>query len=163
MQLVKCWDINDKRPKEECYKAPNGKYYTTKEAYDYMVANHEWQDKCVDLYRDWVGRKDAGPSIWVKKLKEVKEYGNEVIYAAMLLSDDNARYAVANKNFNNEYQMAAYLWAIVNGNMLEADRKIREKNKREKEAKIQEQSHHYEEIQEQTKHRSKTVDISKFL
>lgn len=163
MQLVKCHDLNEKRPKEYCYKAPNGKYYSCKEAYDNMVENHEWQNKCIDKYREWVGRKDAGPSIWTKKMQEVKVYGNEVIYAAMLLCGDSAKYAVAHKDFKNEYQMAAYLWAIVNGNLLKADKLIKERNRREKEAKIQESSYQYEEIEEQPKHRNSTVDLTKFL
>ena len=161
--LVKCWDLGEKREKNECYKAPNNKYYSSQEAYEKIVENHEWQNKCIDRYREWVGRKDAGPSIWTKKMQEVKEYGNEVIYAAMLMAEDAAKYSVANKDFNNEYQMAAYLWAIVNGNILKASKQIKQRKQREEEAKIQESSHEYEEIQTQSKHRSSAVDLSKFL
>lgn len=161
--LVKCWDLNEKREKEQCYKAPNNKYYSCKEAYEDMVKNHEWQNKCIDLYREWVGRKDQGPSIWTKKMQEVKEYGNEVIYGAMLLSDNAAKYSVSNKNFNNEYQMAAYLWAIVNGNILKANKQIQERKKREAEAKLQEQAHHEEDMEEPIYHRRKSMDLRRFI
>lgn len=161
--LVKCWDLNEKRPKEESYKAPNGKYYTCKEAYDKMRHEKEFRDKCIDRYREWVGRKDVGPSIWTKKMKECENYGTEVIYAAMLLSEDSVKYASQNKTFRNEYQAASYYWAIVNGNMLTARKQVTAKNQREKEAKEQEKYREYEEVQVQPNHRNNTVDISKFL
>ena len=161
--LVKCWDLDEKRDREQCYKAPNNKYYSSEEAYQKIVKNHEWQNKCVDLYREWVGRIDSSPSIWMKKMSQCKAYGNEVIYTAMLMSDSSARYSVSNKTFANEYQMAAYLWAIVNGNILEASKRIKTKNQREQEARNQEQSYVYEEIGENAKHNSSTIDLSKFL
>lgn len=161
--LVKCWDINEKRDREKCYKAPNNKYYSSKEAYEKIVENHKWQDKCIDLYREWTGRLDKGPSIWTKKMSQYKEYGNEVIYAAMLMADNSARYSVKNKIFANEYQMASYLWAIVNGNLIEANKKINVKKQREQDARIQEQSHEYVEIKETVKHNSSTIDLTKFL
>ena len=161
--LVKCWDLGEKREREQCYKAPNNKYYSSQEAYEEMVKNHEYRDKCIDLYREWVGRVDQSPSIWTKKMQEVKAYGPEVVYVAMLLADNGARYSVANKDFNNEYQMAAYLWAIVNGNILKASKQIKQKQQREKEAKIIEQADHQEDIEEPVYHRSSTVDLSKYL
>lgn len=161
--LVKCWDLGEKREKNECYKAPNNKYYSSQEAYEKIVENHEWQNKCIDRYREWVGRKDAGPSIWTKKMQEVKEYGNEVIYAAMLMAEDAVKYSVANKDFNNEYQMAAYLWAIVNGNILKASKQIKQKKQREEEAKMKDFSCDYEELKAQSNYHSSAVDLSKFL
>ena len=162
--LVKCWDLDgEKRPKEQCYKAPNNKYYSCKEAYDLMVENKKYQDKCVDLYRQWIGRKDAGPSIWTKKMKECKVYGNDVIYGAMLLSDGSVRYALTHKEFNNEYQMAAYIWAIVNGNIINSDRKIKQKKRRQAEAKRIEKTYQYEDEEIPTSHRSKGIDLSRFV
>lgn len=161
--LVKCLDTGEKKEKKECYQSPAGKYYTSKEAYDKIAENEEWRRKCVDLYREWVCRKDNSISIWTKKMAECKGYSCEVIYAAMLLSDSAARYSVLNKTFNNEYQMAAYLWAIVNGKILEADKKILAKLKNEQSAKIQEQSYQYDDTIVEQDHKRKTIDISKFI
>lgn len=161
--LVKCWDTGEKQDKNQSYRAPTGKYYTSKEAYETIVENTEWRNKCIDLYRSWVGRKDKAPSIWTKKMSEYKAYSPEIIYAAMLLSDSAVKYAVSNKTFNNEYQMAAYLWAIVNGKMIEADKKVSMRKQREADAKSQEQSYQYDDTIIQQNHNRKTIDISRFV
>lgn len=161
---VKCVDIGELRPKEECYKSPEGKYYSSKSVYQKMQTEKIYRKKCIDLYMEWVNRQDkSSPSLWTKKMKECQVYGYEVIYTAMTMADNNVRYAIANKNFNAEYQMASYLWAIVNSNMLDAKKLIGARKRRENEAKIQEQSYEYEDTNITSKHRSGAIDISRFL
>ncbi len=129
--LVKCWDIGEKRPREEAYKAPNKKYYSCEEAYLNMVNQTEWRNKCTEYMQEIMGY-DADmklPTRWYKFLNEFAKYGFDVVYDTIDVNKNTFLWALDNKSFKNDSHALSYFNAIIQNSIMEQYRKkkLREK------------------------------------
>ncbi len=131
--LVKCWDIQEKRPREECFKAPNKKYYSSEEAYQIMVRQTEWKNKCTNKMQDIMGYDHDMklPTSWYKFISEFKKYGYDVIYDNLEANEKTFLWALQNKSFKNDTHALSYFKAIIQNSVME---QYRAKKAREKEA-----------------------------
>ncbi len=120
--LVKCLDLNgEKRPKEECYKAPNKKYYSCKAAYDAVVRRTELKNKCTDFMQGIMGYKSDMklPTSWYKFLEEFSPYGFDVVLDTLEVNERTFRWALETKNFKNDSHALNYFKAIIQNNIME--------------------------------------------
>lgn len=135
--LVKCRDLNnEKRPKEQCYKAPNKKYYSSEEAYLALALQEQWRDKCTSAMQNVMGYEydQKLPTRWYKFLKELKGYGYDVVYDTIEANRDTFLWAIKTKNFLNDSCALAYFNAIIQN---DAMNHLKAKQAREKAERIQ--------------------------
>lgn len=122
--LVKLHDYNkdEKIDRKYAYKAPNGFYYSSVQAYTETIEREAMRKKCIDYMHDLLNYQDFMkiPSIFYKKLKDWGLYGYKVVYSAMTLSEKSIRQAIINKNFDNEYNKVSYISAIIQNNLNDA-------------------------------------------
>lgn len=115
-------DNNTKMDRKDAYKAPNGFYYSSEEAYKQAVNREKLRKQCIDKMYEYMGYQSFMklPTIFYKRLKEWEGYGYQVIYRAMLLADTGIQKALASKDFDNELNKTTYLSAIIQNQLNDA-------------------------------------------
>lgn len=140
--LVKCWDLNgEKRPKEDCYKAPNKKYYSCKEAYDNIVEQTGWRNRCTSFMQD-VMEYDADmklPTSWYKFLTSFAKYGYDVVYDTLVDNEKTFKWALATKEFKNDTHAISYFNAIIQNDIMAHYRKKKAQEKQEQQKEVETQ------------------------
>lgn len=131
--LVKLHDYNNngKIDRMDAYKAPNGFYYSSEEAYCKTKEIEETRKKCIERMFDFMEYKSymKMPTLFYKKLKEWEPYGYNVIYLAMSLAENGIEQAVKTKTFHDESGKVSYLSAIIQNRLNDAF-KIEERNRK---------------------------------
>lgn len=139
--LVKCVDLSgEKRPREESFKAPNKKYYSSEEAYLALKEEDDWRRRCTAKMQDILNYQyDMKlPTRWYKYLNEQKSYGFEVIYDTIEACEKNFQWALQNKDFKNDACALSYFIAIIQNNAMEQYRKKVAREKEILQSKIDE-------------------------
>ena len=162
MRMVKCHDINEKRPMKESYKAENGKYYTSEQAYEKILHDREMREKCYDIYKKWFNIPDdlMCSTYWMKTVKNYEKYTYDILYATLLQIEDDIQYAITNKTFKTETNTIQYINAIISNNINDVWKQDKAKKINEKRAKSQS---FYLADDEIPTIKQKTHDISQFL
>lgn len=115
--LVKLHDLNnDERiDRKDAYKAPNGYYYSSEEAYQEATKQKKMREECIKYMYDLMGYKTSMkmPTIFFKKLKEWESYGYSVIYKAMCLAETSLVNTLQHKEFKNESNKVSYISAVI--------------------------------------------------
>lgn len=151
--MVKCMATGERGPRDEYYKAPNGRYFKSESIYEAWMAgrrkerarknsmpHYEKPGRTPESYKklcstiaNLIGYDPEGgqpmPTVVFRRLKELDYYSDEVIQKTLNAEADNIRWAMTNKSFDNDIGRASYLMAIVRNNIAEVDR--HEKNKKE--------------------------------
>lgn len=156
--LVKDQLTGEKADRKTLYKAANGKYYTSQAAYDSMVLQNEYREKCLDE----IGRYllyPAGtrlPSIAYKRLSELKDFGFDIVLSVIRDKSDAINWAMQNKDFASDSSRVMYIFGIIKNYIGDAYRKSKRELPPDKPTAL---------IQEQDLIVStqKTHDISRFL
>ena len=100
------------------YKDEKGKYYCSQEEYEEIQRDKQRKEECFKYLESLMGVPIS--KIARKRINELHEYYSyEVIYRAIKFVEDRIRYAVENKNFNNEQSEVNYLMAIISNNINE--------------------------------------------
>ena len=125
---VKLQDTGDYSTSDVSYKAPNGKYYSSKESYEKLLNEHKMRTKCVDKIVDLFGLKPGMklPTLFYKRINELAIYGFEVVYNTIVNNESSITWALENKEFNSEVGKVQYVMAIVQNNINE-EYKIKQK------------------------------------
>lgn len=122
--LVKLHDYNNdsKIDRKDAYKAPNGFYYSSEEAYQTTIQREQQRKQCIDKMYDYMGYQSFMkiPTIFYKKLKDWEGYGYNVIYRAMLLAENGIQRALTSKEFDSEFNKVTYLSAIIQNQLNDA-------------------------------------------
>lgn len=135
--LVLCRDLNEKRYNIDCFKAPDGKYYSSEDAYN-DIANkkrkiNEDRNRCINTIADVLGYDNAMPmpTITYKKMEELSSYGYDVIEETIKLNRNAIEWAIEHKTFKSEVNKIQYVFAIIQNNCKETLDIVRrqEKNK----------------------------------
>lgn len=140
--LVKCLDLKgEKRPKEDCYKAPNKRYYSCKAAYDAVVRRTELKNKCTDFMQGIMGYESDMklPTSWYKFLEEFSTYGFDVVLETLEVNEKTFRWALQTKNFKNDSHALNYFKAIIQNNIMEQYRAKIAREKAERKAMADEE------------------------
>ncbi len=116
----KCQVTGERGTTDSFYKAPNGKYYKTKEIYEAWENNNKFRSQVIDKfsyeYLDYVPGQ-IFPTLFFRKLKELEFYGYEIIYKTMCKCDNNIQWSIKNKEFKNEAGKISYIFAIIKNNI----------------------------------------------
>lgn len=130
---VKCQDTGEYSTNDVAYKASNGKYYSSKDAYMNIKTNNEYRIKCIDEIMKILNYKEGMklPTVTYKKLSEYEIYGFDVLLDTINSQHDAFVWALKNKTFNSETSKIFYLFAIIQNNIMESYKKkaIEEKQK----------------------------------
>ena len=122
--LVKIHDIDkdEKIDRKDAYKAPNGFYYSSEDAYLAAKKIDEQRKRCIDYIYSVMEYESFMklPSIFFKKLKDWTPYGYDVIYSAMMLADNSIRQAILTKEFVDEQGKISYISAIIQNKLNDA-------------------------------------------
>ena len=118
--LVKCCDTNEKKPKEECYKAPDGKYYTSEKAYNIVKKSKEDWLECIDNISTILGYHKGMkfPTTLPKRLKQLEGYGYDVVLETLMQNYKEISWSLVRRQFNSEYGRIAYVFGIIEHNIL---------------------------------------------
>lgn len=130
---VKCVDTGEYSTSDKAYKGQNGKYYSSKEAYDKTKEEASYRFQSIDYLSFLLGYdKDIpAPTFLYKKLEEMKKCGYKVIYKTIEQHEDDIKWALENKEFKNETAKISYIMAILRNNVIDVykEEKAQEKTK----------------------------------
>ena len=158
-RVVKIWDMGTKGNSDSAYRAPNGRYYSTKAVYDAMVQKNTERQRCIDAIRALLGYEDGmKPNTYIfKLLKEIEPYGYDVIYETIHTKAKDICWAFSKKSFNDETGKIKYMFAIINNSIMDVYKnKQAEDYNKKKSAQIIE-------IDDFQPKKQKTKDISRWL
>ena len=131
-------DTGQKGWSDESYKAPNGKYYSSEEAFLNRIKKVSLKNQCIDRLMELLDYQPGMklPTYTYKKIKEYeKPYGYDVLLNTINAQEDSIKWALKNKDFGSETAKIMYIFAIIQNNaMTEFQKKVRlERAKREQE------------------------------
>ena len=112
---VKCQDTQEFSTSDVAYKADDGKYYSSEEAYLKIKCYIAYRFKCVEAMFSVMGYKEGMilPTIFYKKLSELKNVGFEAVYNTIKSQFDSIQWAINNKQFASEASKVIYIMAII--------------------------------------------------
>lgn len=134
-------DTGQKGWSDESYKAPNGKYYSSEEAFLNRQKKISLKNQCIDRLMELLDYKPGMklPTLTYKRIAEYEQpYGYDVLLDTINAQEDAIRWALKNKMFGSETAKIMYIFAIIQNNaMTEFQKKIRlERAKREQEKQL---------------------------
>ena len=117
---VKCQITKECGTSDDFYKAPNGKYYKTKNIYDEWKLQTDKRIECIDVIMELLGYKKGMklPTIAFKKIGEYEVYGYDVLFDTIREQIDKIQWALNNKDFKNETGRISYVFAILQNNVM---------------------------------------------
>lgn len=153
---VKCVDIDEKRERETAYKAENGRYYSSKEAYVQIKEENKRRKWATDTLIELLGFNGYKiiPSILFKVIASYKEIGYEALCKTITDQRRSIERAVKTKNFKNDFAKIRYVEAIINNNINNINNSLK-KEKRQKDIIIEDVT--------LNNPKQKQKDISRFL
>lgn len=118
---VKLQDTGEYSTSNIAYRGDNGKYYSSKDAFDKYNNNKEYRQKCIDLMFDVLGYKNNMiiPTYFYKSLTKFEGVGYEALYNTMIRQDKSVQWALKTKNFSGETAKVMYIMAIYNNNVMD--------------------------------------------
>ena len=129
-RIVKCQDTGEKSTNDKAYKAPNGKYYSSAEAYQEIAAQKEARNECINYLYELLDYDDIpAPTAMYKLLDEMKKCGYDVILTTLERCEDKILWALNHKEFNNEYNKIKYIMTIVRNNIVDVYKEKKDKKK----------------------------------
>ena len=164
MRQVKCRDTGVFVSASDAWKAPDGKYYSCREAFERLESEKESRKRCMEELGNILGyvKGQKFPSIAAKKLKEYEVYGYDVVLETILLKKQSIINSISNKDFTSEYNKTSYIMAIITNSIND----VYKKKQREKSLKhISKSVATTEEVESVTQVTSNenVHDISRFL
>ena len=119
--LVKCVDLNgEKRDREHCYKAPNGKYYSSEEAYLRIKEENDWRKKYIELLQSILKHDEHQkiPTLFLGKIKNtLSTYPAEAIYRTLEKEQKYLEWKIWDGSFKGESHQINYIIKVIEGNI----------------------------------------------
>ncbi len=125
-------DLNIKGNSDTAYKASNGKYYSSQEAYEKIVAEQEYRSDCIKLMYNLLDYDSFMklPTIFYKKLKEWEPFTYRVVLKCINNKASSVDWALNNKSFNSEVAKMMYICAILDNGMVDALKEVRKEDRK---------------------------------
>ena len=131
--LVKCVDLNgEKKPRDECFKAPNCKYYSSEEAYISILKDKEYRNNIMSLVHNLMDYDDTqivAPYFWKKLKMEVGSYSFQVVYETIQSNEDFIGRALRERSFNGEQHKINFIVKIIANNINDVYNKMKQVDK----------------------------------
>lgn len=160
MRLVIDRITGEKADASTLYKAADGKYYTSKTAYDALLQERECRLKCLDLIGASLQYPEGSklPTIAYKRLGELSPFGYSVVLQVIREHMRDIEWAMRNRDFRDDSGRVMYIFGIIKNNV---GQKYRESKRVEK---PNTPSVDYLSCSTETRNAAqKTRDISRFL
>lgn len=112
MRKVKLQDTQEFCYNTEAFKADNGKYYSSQEAFLKIQKENQYRQECINLaYNDFLSLPIS--KYFLKRLSEHKAYSYEVIFNCLNSEKNTIKSAMNKINFDSEYHKINYLIACI--------------------------------------------------
>lgn len=164
MRQVKCRDTGVVVSASDAWKAPDGKYYSSQEAFERLQSEKIARQKCLEELGNILqySKGQKFPSIAAKKLKEYEVYGYDTVLETILTKKQAIINSISNKDFASEYNKTSYIMAIITNNINDIYKK---KQLKKSATHIDDTAVTTEEIEstDSTNNNSNIHDISRFL
>lgn len=124
---VKLWDApGEYGDSDTAYKVEK-KYYTSKEAYESYQNDNLNRQKVIILIHSLLGYEEHQmiPTIFLKKLKEWKPYGYDVVLQTLEDNASSVEWALQNKNFDSEIRKVQYISSIIANHLVDTEKKMK--------------------------------------
>lgn len=101
----------------EAYKGEDGKYYSSKEAYDVLVNRRNLYKEIYSLLQNILGIDESCPVPPVI-IKLVNKYSEryDIIKEILLRDGDSLNQSIKSKEINNPFNQARYIQAVIENN-----------------------------------------------
>lgn len=144
------------------FKAPNGRYYSSEEAYQNIQKNEDYRQKCISKMFEILGYESYQkmPSIFYKHLNEWKGYGFDVVFETILRVEPNINWALNTKDYQTESIKIMYFDRIIENNLNDVKKEFDMKKKINH--RLDQDVYDVVDLELSNK-QQKTKDISKFL
>lgn len=123
---VKCQVTKELGDSSEFFKAPNGKYYKTKEIYNHWKHESEDRKECIRLICEYGNYKDDNyaPTFLNKMIADFgKRVGYDVLLDTIRECEESFLWANNNKEFNNELGRLFYYKSIIGNHIVDVYKK----------------------------------------
>lgn len=131
VKKVTCAVTKEKGTEDTFYKAPDDKWYKSKEIYEeYKFQTDCWKEilRRFEVYLDYE-KGQPFPTLLTRKLKELKFYTNEVILETIKENEKSILWAIENKNFSSSQNKIFYIFAILSNNIADVNKRIKNERK----------------------------------
>lgn len=159
---VKLQDLNIYGNSDNAFKASNGKYYSSEEAWQIKQKENEYRLKCISHISELMGY-EKNMKLPTTAFKFIAEYGQsysyESLFNTMIAQDNFADWALKTKEFKSENNKVAYLFAIYRNNIMPEYKRLKKEKNRIREDK-KETAVQFEDLENR---KQKVNDISNFL
>ena len=158
-RMVKCRDDGNSMKKEDAFRDPKGRYWSSERTYKLHEKILLWKKGAVETIESAMVL-DFAPPLLKRKINELSEkYGADVVFETSCGIIDSLRWAAENRNFENDMGKIFYAMAVMENNVgTYLKRKKREEDERKRNDEMV--LPHIEEVSNSTQ---KVKDISQFL
>ncbi len=135
---VKCKLCGTTHEKTESY-SPTGKspYYCSKEEYEEEQVNQIMRKSTFTLLHDDILNYDERQIVVNKKLEQLgKSYGWEIVFKTFKHCENDIKFWIQQKNFDNEYLKINYIMAIITNHINDIYIKYKNEKRQKKENNI---------------------------
>lgn len=131
MRQVKCRDTGVLVSSADAWKAPDGKYYSSQGAFERLMLEKTYRQKCIEELGNILGysKNQKFPTIVAKKLKEYESYGYEIVFETILCKKQIIINSISNKDFTSEYNKTSYIMAIITNSINDIYKQHQDKKK----------------------------------
>ena len=131
MRQVKCRDTGVLVSSADAWKAPDGKYYSSQGAFEHLMFEKTYRQKCIEELGNILGysKDQKFPTIVAKKLKEYETYGYEVVFETISNKKQVIINSISNKDFTSEYNKTSYIMAIITNSINDIYKQHQDKKK----------------------------------
>lgn len=131
MRQVKCRDTGVLVSSTDAWKAPDGKYYSSQGAFEHLMLEKTYRQKCIEELGNILGysKDQKFPTIVAKKLKEYESYGYEVVFETICNKKQVIINSISNKDFTSEYNKTSYIMAIITNSINDIYKQHQDKKK----------------------------------
>lgn len=123
--LVNCVDLDEKIDRENAYKADNGKYYSSQDAYEKIKLEKKRKKWATNELISLLGfeKYKIIPTVLYKVINSYNKIGYEALCKTIVAEENVIKYGIANNSFKNDYAKIKYVEAIINNNINDIIRK----------------------------------------
>lgn len=125
MRLVIAHDLDKKIPQQDAWKAPNGKYYSSEDAWKKLYEENTWRNKSIELLCSMLNYQPPIPTYVFKCLKDFNDVGFKILYYTIIDQKKSIQWALETKSFDNEIQKIKYIFAILLNNYNDTSKNLK--------------------------------------
>lgn len=128
MRKVKYQDTGEYGTNEAGYKAPNNKYYSSKQAYDNIIKNKELYKDVYKKLQDILEIETSVPPVIIKEISQYKSR-YDVVLEILVRTEETIREGIRTREIENSFYLAKYIVAFIKNNYRAVEKELDELTK----------------------------------